>query len=249
MVYSRWQAEVPSWGDDARRSSKSLRHLRAMTATPGAHAGGIGKACGGLASLRALWARGSLPVCSSLRRRPRGQGSASHQHAPCDTPDSRLATEAYPVIQAGRMASPDFERTGCVSPVREISDSFDGRATIPHAFRLYTPSRSRRVVVCPPAVLAPLSSSILHWHVGCIQLRAVGSAPAPDRGLPVAAPGGLSRALCTNFCARSIPDEQERTEVTPGYPPGKEASLGITLRDSTWPSPFAVCLASPCLLP
>ena len=37
MVYNRWQSEVTSWENEADvlRSSRSLRHLRAMTAFPG----------------------------------------------------------------------------------------------------------------------------------------------------------------------------------------------------------------------
>ena len=37
MVYNRWQSEVTSWENEADvlRNSRSLRHLRAMTAFPG----------------------------------------------------------------------------------------------------------------------------------------------------------------------------------------------------------------------
>mmetsp|Transcript_95541 Transcript_95541/g.154117 ORF Transcript_95541/g.154117 Transcript_95541/m.154117 type:complete len:182 (+) Transcript_95541:2-547(+) len=109
MVYNRWQSEVTSWENEADilRSSRSLRHLRAMTAFP----------------------------------------------------------EAYPVIQMGRAMSPDFDRTGCVSPIRDICGAFDGRATIPNAFRLATPLRSRRehtgaIPAYPPGKEAALGTSL-----------------------------------------------------------------------------------------
>jgi len=65
----------------------------------------------------------------------------------------------------GRAMSPDFDRTGCVSPIRDISGAFDGRATIPNAFRLATPLRSRRertgaIPAYPPGKEAALGTSL-----------------------------------------------------------------------------------------
>ena len=165
MVYSRWQSEVPSWDSqhDAVRGTHCVKHLRAMTAHPGLSlrpgAGCMRAASKCMPDLHAGPALGThLLVGRSVPGHPHGgvvtrvpahgmrlAGLKKGRHvSPCE-PHARPGSacecsDSYPLPCAWWVQ------------VREISDAFDGRSTIPTAFRLVTPSRSRRVRSRPQAI-------------------------------------------------------------------------------------------------